>query len=262
MYIKKNILFIISIFYLFALSGCNQRPSPQEVVQFMLDIKNCNFDAVEKTIKKNKRILNIGYQIFGESTMYPIYMAIESKNADMVKLIAKPNTVNILLKSDGNIYSPLTFAMNSNSKIIEILIEQCADVHYIDEQNMTNIFHDFCCYRKKDIWDAIKKYATSKTLNMEDVDGTTPLIWLIVEQINSDDLNNPDIIYLLKSFIEHGGNPNYLIYDKDYAFAVIDYLNSSDYFEYKQVLLDGMKNSPPIEDSEILIEMLEGNIQQ
>ena len=52
MYIKKNILFIISIFYLFALSGCNQRPSPQEVAQFMLDIKNCNFDAVEKTIKK------------------------------------------------------------------------------------------------------------------------------------------------------------------------------------------------------------------
>ena len=98
MHIKKNILFIISIIFLLTLFGCNQRPSPQEVAQFMLDIKNCNFDAVEKTMKKNKRILNIGYQIFGESTMYPIYMAIESKNADMVKLIAKPSTVNIIQK--------------------------------------------------------------------------------------------------------------------------------------------------------------------
>lgn len=252
MHIKKKFIFIVSMIFLLIFTSCNQRPSPQEVAQFMLDIKNCNFDAVEKTIKKNSKILNIGFE-----GMYPIYMAIESKNADMVKLIAKPNTVNILLKSDGYIYSPLTFAMNSNSKIIEILIEQGADVHYIDEQNMTNLFHDFCCYRKKDIWDAIKKYATSKTLNMEDVDGITPLIWLIVEQINSDDLNNPDIIYLLKSFIEYGGNPNYLIYDKDYAFAVIDYLKYSEYVEYKQVLLDGMKNSPPIEDSEILVQMLE-----
>ena len=46
------------------------------------------------------------------------------------------------------------------------------------------------------------------------------------------------------------------------AKIIIDYLNSSDYFEYKQVLLDGMKNSPPIEDSEILIEMLEGKAKQ
>ena len=72
MYIKKNFIFIISMLLL-VLSSCNQRPSPQEVAQFMLDIKNCNFDAVEKTIKKNKRILNIGYQIFGESIMYPIF---------------------------------------------------------------------------------------------------------------------------------------------------------------------------------------------
>ena len=107
MLIKKNFIFSSIIVFIFLLTSCNQRPSPQEVAQFMLDIKNCNFDAVEKTMKKNKRILNIGYQIFGESTMYPIYMAIESKNADMVKLIAKPNNVNILLKSDKYIWSPL-----------------------------------------------------------------------------------------------------------------------------------------------------------
>ena len=35
---KKNFIFIASIFYLFALSGCNQRPSPQEVAQLILDI--------------------------------------------------------------------------------------------------------------------------------------------------------------------------------------------------------------------------------
>ena len=257
MHIKKKFIFIVSMIFLLIFTSCNQRPSPQEVAQFMLDIKNCNFDAVEKTIKKNKEILNIGYQIFGESTMYPIYMAIESKNADMVKLIAKPSTVNILLKSDKYIWSPLTFALNTNSKIIEILIENGTNVDYVDELNMTNIYHEFCCFRKIDIWEIIKKYATSISLNMEDNDGTTPLVWLIVEQINSDNLNDPDVIYLLKSFIEYGGNPNYLIYDKDYAFAVIDYLKYSEYVEYKQVLLDGMKNSPPIEDSEILVQMLE-----
>ena len=259
MHIKKKFIFIVSMIFLLIFTSCNQRPSPQEVAQFMLDIKNCNFTAVEKTIKNNKKILNIGYQILGESTMYPIYMAIESKNADMVKLIAKPSTVNIIQKVHPYTNSPLSYALsrNSNSEIIQILIETGADVNFIDELQGCNIFHDFCAYRNREVWDIIKEYATSKTLNMEDVDGTTPLIWLIVEQINSDDLNNPDIIYLLKSFIEYGGNPNYLIYDKDYAFAVIDYLKYSEYVEYKQVLLDGMKNSPPIEDSEILVQMLE-----
>lgn len=52
MHIKKNFIFIIPIFCLLIFSSCNQRPSPQEVAQFMLDIKNCNFDAVEKTMKK------------------------------------------------------------------------------------------------------------------------------------------------------------------------------------------------------------------
>ena len=63
MYIKKNFIFIISILLLF-FTSCNEIPSPQEVAQFMVDIKNCNLDAVEKSIEKNKRILNIECQIF------------------------------------------------------------------------------------------------------------------------------------------------------------------------------------------------------
>ena len=58
MYIKKNFIFIISILLLF-FTSCNERPSPQEVVQFLLDIRNCNFDAVEKSIEKNKIVLYI-----------------------------------------------------------------------------------------------------------------------------------------------------------------------------------------------------------
>lgn len=256
MHIKKNILSIISLFCLLVLSGCNQRPSPQEVAQFMLDIKKCNFDAVEKTIKKNSKILNIGFE-----GMYPIYMAIRTNNADMVNLIAKPNNVNILLNLSTVIWSPLSIALekNCNASIIQILIETGADVSFVDELQGRNIFHDFCASRNKYVWEIIKEYATPETLNKEMVQkGATPLSCLISAQLEEDNINDPDVIYLLKSFIEYGGNPNYLIYDKDYAFAVIDYLNSSDYFEYKQVLLDGMKNSPPIEDSEILIEMLEG----
>lgn len=256
MHIKKNILFIISIFCLLALSGCNQRPSPQEVAQFMLDIKNCNFDAVEKTMKKNKKILNIGIQ-----GMYPIHMSITTKNADIVKLIANPNTVNILLKTNTDTWSPLSFAISRkcNSDIIQNLIEVGADVNFVDEIRGCNIFHDFCIYRNREVWDIIKKYATPENLNKEMGErGSTPLITLIGEQIEKDNINDPDVIYLLKSFIEHGGNPNYIIYYRDYAFEVVNFLNSYEVFEYKQVLLYGMKNSPPIEDSEILIEMLEG----
>lgn len=260
MHIKKKFIFIVSIFCLLIFTSCNQRPSPQEVAQFMLDIKNCNFDAVEKTIKKNKEILNIGYQIFGESTMYPIYMAIESKNADIVKLIAKSNTVNILLKTNTDTWSPLSFAISRkcNSDIIQNLIEVGAEVNFVDEKRGCNIFHDFSASRNIEVWDIIKEYATPEKLNKEMGErGSTPLITLIGEQIEKDNINDPDVIYLLKSFIEHGGNPNYIIYYRDYAFEVVNFLNSYEVFEYKQVLLDGMKNSPPIEDSEILVQMLE-----
>ena len=57
MHIKKNFIFIIPIFCLLIFSSCNQRPSPQEVAQLILDINSCNYLAVEKTIKKNKNIL-------------------------------------------------------------------------------------------------------------------------------------------------------------------------------------------------------------
>ena len=259
MYIKKSFIFIISILLLF-FTSCNERPSPQEVVQFLLDIRNCNFDAVEKSIEKNKQILNIGYQYLNGFIVYPIHMAVVSGNVDMVKLIAKPNNVNSLLKTETDTWSPLSFAINQNydPEIIKILLENGADINFVDEIRGCNIFHDFCAYRNIDVWEIIKEYATPENLNKEAGErGFTPLIALIGEQMREDNINDPDVIYLLQSFIEHGGNPNYIIYYRDYAFEVVNFLNNYEVFEYKQVLLDGMKNSPPIEDSEILIEMLE-----
>lgn len=259
MYIKKNFIFIISILLLF-FTSCNEIPSPQEVAQFMVDIKNCNLDAVERSIEKNKRILNIECQIFDDFIVCPIHMAVVSGNVDMVKLIAKPNNVNSLLKTKTETSSPLSFAMylNCNHEIIKILLENGADINFVDEIGGCNIFHDFCAYRNIDVWEIIKEYATPENLNKEAGErGFTPLIALIGEQMKEDNINDPDVIYLLQSFIEHGGNPNYMIYYRDYAFEVVNFLNNYEVFEYKQVLLDGMKNSPPIEDSEILIEMLE-----
>ena len=263
MYIKKNFIFIISILLLF-FTSCNEIPSPQEVAQFMVDIKNCNLDAVEKSIEKNKRILNIECQIFDDFIVCPIHMAVVSGNVDMVKLIAKPNNVNILLKTgaktETETWSPLSLAINLNCdpEIIKILLENEADINFVDEIRGTNIFHEFSVYRNIDVWEIIKEYATPENLNKEGVErGLTPLIALIGEQMREDNINDPDVIYLLQSFIEHGGNPNYMIYYRDYAFEVVNFLNNYEVFEYKQVLLDGMKNSPPIEDSEILIEMLE-----
>ena len=263
MYIKKSFIFIISILLLF-FTSCNEIPSPQEVAQFMVDIKNCNLDAVEKSIEKNKRILNIECQIFDDFIVCPIHMAVVSGNVDMVKLIAKPNNVNILLKTgaktETETWSPLSLAINLNCdpEIIKILLENGADINFVDEIRGCNIFHDFCAYRNIDVWEIIKEYATPENLNKEAGErGFTPLIALIGEQMREDNINDPDVIYLLQSFIEHGGNPNYIIYYRDYAFEVVNFLNNYEVFEYKQVLLDGMKNSPPIEDSEILIEMLE-----
>lgn len=259
MYIKKSFIFIISILLLF-FTSCNERPSPQEVAQFMVDIKNCNFDAVEKSIEKNKRILNIECQIFDDFIVCPIHMAVMSGNVDMVKLIAKPNNVNSLLKTETDTWSSLSFAINQNydPEIIKILLENGADINFVDEIGGCNIFHDFCAYRNIDVWEIIKEFATPENLNKEAGErGFTPLIALIGEQMKEDNINDPDVIYLLQSFIEHGGNPNYMIYYRDYAFEVVNFLNNYEDFEYKQVLLDGMKNSPPIEDSKILIEMLE-----
>lgn len=261
MYIKKSFIFIISILLLF-FTSCNEIPSPQEVAQFMVDIKNCNLDAVEKRIEKNKRILNIECQIFDDFIVCPIHMAVVSGNVDMVKLIAKPNNVNILLKTgaETETWSPLSLAINLNCdpEIIKILLENEADINFVDEIRGINIFHEFSVYRNIDVWEIIKEYATPENLNKEGEErGLTPLIALIGEQMREDNINDPDVIYLLQSFIEHGGNPNYMIYYRDYAFEVVNFLNNYEVFEYKQVLLDGMKNSPPIEDSEILIEMLE-----
>ena len=152
----------------------------------------------------------------------------------------------------------LAINLNCDPEIIKILLENEADINFVDEIRGTNIFHEFSVYRNIDVWEIIKEYATPENLNKEGVErGLTPLIALIGEQMREDNINDPDVIYLLQSFIEHGGNPNYMIYYRDYAFEVVNFLNNYEVFEYKQVLLDGMKNSPPIEDSEILIEMLE-----
>ena len=65
--------------------------------------------------------------------------------------------------------------------------------------------------------------------------------------------------YLLKEFIRLGGNPNYLAEDWDFAIDLADSLTEDCYFEYKQVLLDGMKNNPPVGDSEKLVEIMENS---
>ena len=196
MYIKKNFIFIISILLLF-FTSCNEIPSPQEVAQFMVDIKNCNLDAVEKSIEKNKRILNIECQIFDGFIVCPIHMAVVSGNVDMVKLIAKPNNVNSLLKTETDTWSPLSFAINQNydPEIIKILLENGADINFVDEIRGCNIFHDFCAYRNIDVWEIIKEYATPENLNKEAGErGFTPLIALIGEQMREDNINDPDVI--------------------------------------------------------------------
>lgn len=258
MFFKKSFLIVLFEISLFLLFSCASRPSPQEVAQFNLDINNGNIEAVKKTLKKHRNILNIGYENFDSSITYPIHMAIISNNPDMVKLTANKSTVNILIKPV--MCSPLYFALalNRNSEIIKILIDEGADVNFIDKRTGLSVFHEFAANPpNKDVWKILRKYATAENLNHESINKATPVSCLITSQLNGDDLDNPNEVYLLKDFIEHGGNPNYLINFKEYAIAAVNYLRESNYYEYKQVLLNGMKNNPPVGDSEKLIELLE-----
>ena len=54
--------------------------------------------------------------------MYPIHMAIKTKNADMVKLIAKPNNVNIILNLETNLLTHCHYLwmQQCNSETIKI----------------------------------------------------------------------------------------------------------------------------------------------
>ena len=100
MHIKKNILFIISIIFLLTLFGCNQRPSPQEVAQFMLDIKNCNFDAVEKTIKKrNETVFDFNKSISSNEIIFP--PEINERNSKITFITKCKNQENELIVKNG-----------------------------------------------------------------------------------------------------------------------------------------------------------------
>lgn len=253
--IKYILFFFISVL----LMSCNSKPSPKEIAQFNLDIYNLNFDAVKNKLKENKNILNVGYQIYGNTICYPIHMAIESKSPEMVKLIINKTSSNILLETDTDIWSPLTFALtrNCDTEIIKQLIENGADVDFIDIKNGFNIFHYTFGYRNLNTWKELRQYASSENLNKEDISGATPVTLLISNQLENDDLNNQEVKNLLIEVIECGGNPNYLINFKDYFCEAINYLNENEYFEYKQILLEGMKNNTTVGKSSELIVLLE-----
>ena len=232
-------------------------PSPQEVAQFNLDIYNKNYEAVEKKLKENNKLLYTGYQSFDLSVWYPIHMAVASKDSsvEILNLIVSKDNVNLLL--EPYMWTPLDLALirGCNSEIIRILIDEGADVDRVCLKDECNIFHNFCTYRDVSVWNVIKEFATPDNLNKGNIEKSTPLCCLISMQLENDDLNDPAVIYLLKEFIEHGGNPNYIINFREYSFEVIKYLNENNYTEYKKILYEGMKNNPPVDDSEQLVEL-------
>lgn len=258
MFIKKTNIFYFSVILVLFI-GCKSRPSPKDIAQFNLDIHNLNYDAVKNKLKENKNLLNVGYQIYGNTTCYPIHMAIESNSPEMVKLIINNTNSNILLETDTDLWSPLTLALtrNCNTEIIKQLIENGADVNFIDEKNGFNIFHYIFGYRNFDVWKELRQYASYEKLNKEDIAGATPVTLLISNQLENDDLNNQEVKNLLIEVMECGGNPNYLINFRDYFCEAIDYLNENQYFEYKQILLDGMKKNTTVGESSELITLLE-----
>ena len=262
MSIKLNNYIFIFLCVIFLFTSCNKnngRPSPKEVAQFNLDVYNKNFEAVKSAIEKNQSILNIGYQAFGDTVFYPLYMAIQSKDVEMVKLIANKNNVNEIFVLDSMRASPLMLALmvDCNYKIIKNLLNEGADINYIDEIGKVNVFHYFSNSRSKDVWNVLKEYSSSANLNMEADDKSTPISCLIASQVEHDDLNNLETISLLKDFIDCGANPNYLINYRDYAFSLVEYLNENNFLEYEKVLLEGMKNNSPVGDSEELIKVFE-----
>ncbi len=257
MFSKKNFLFINLFFALFLLFSCASRPSDKEVAQFAIDINNGNIEAVRSTLKKNKQLLYIGTEVMNGDTYYPIHFAINANNTEMVKLIANKKNVNFL--NNENTYSPLFWAIagRKHIEIIDILINVGADVNATVKSDGQNIFHIFAQNRNIKVWNLIKPYVTLKKINEPDNDSIVPIFSLILYQIYYSELDAPDAIALLKEYIELGANPNYLINKMDYAMEIMMHINENSFNEYKQVLLEGMKNNPPVGDSEKLIELLE-----
>ena len=157
-------------------------------------------------------------------------------------------------------WSPLDmfFFENSDINVLKLLLEKGADVTYINPKDDSNIFHYYIIKKRdKRIWEILKEFADSEMLNSQDYLGLTPVMYLISYNFNENSFDKEDSIYVLRELISHGANPNKLALLDDYAKEVVKPLKDSRYTEYRRVLLDGMKNNPPVGDSEKLIEMLE-----
>ena len=234
-------------------------PLPSELAQFAFDIRNNNVEAVKKAIEKYPNIINIGVEVLGLGTVFPVHTyVLTSSNLEIGELVCNESTVNYLLDLQG--WSPLAmfFFENSDINVLKLLLEKGADVTYCNPKDNSNIFHYYIIKSMdKRMWEVLKEYADSELLNSQDDMGFTPLMYLIAYTFKDNAFDKEDSIYLLKELISHGANPNKLALLYDYAKEVAKVLKDSKYIKYRKVLLDGMKNNPPVGDSEKLIELLE-----
>ena len=250
---------LLSICLLF-LSCNNKRTTPLELALFSKAIEENDVEYVKNEIKKNKNILYVGIEAVEGEVLYPIHQALwDSTDDEIVELLAKKGTVNCVLHG----VAPLELAImkNRSNEVLQILIDNGADIYKKDLNINTNIFHTFAQYnRNYETWKFLSKYATKEMLNEETElgDHNTPIVTLVYEQVEGDIDSAPEnTAILLKEFIEKGANPNIFIYYEDFIINVVEVLNEYGFDEYKKVILDGMRKSEPIGNSLELLEKLE-----
>lgn len=215
-------------------------------------IKNGDVEYVENAIQKNKNVLYTGvnYTSNPDLVMYPVHMAVYSGNYDICKLVINEKNANVIFKE--LMFSPLqTAIMYHNADIVQLLIDNGADVNYVSSKDGFNIFHVFAIYdRSLSVWNKIKEYANTENINSVGSSiYETPFNFLFVYCLDYDDIEDDETFEVVKEFIEYGANPNILMYTEDWTQAVFDFFENEEYDEWIKILIDGMKNNSRYENT-------------
>ncbi len=262
---KIQILLVLFVATLL-LNACKSNPQsnspdPMDYWQLINDIKSGDIESVKKMLDEKPEVQFVAYENSQKLLLYPIAFAVYFNNVQMVELLANKKSVNLQSSPGKEGWTPLNMAigLNRDPKIIEILLKNGADIERLDDER--NIFMVFSDYYADNYatWNVIKDYANEKNMNFLGKLNVNAVTLLVYSHVKQNILHIPESQEMLREYIEKGANPNYLInLGEDCAVSIAEGLAGDPWFnEYRKILLDGMKNNPPIGDSEKLVEIME-----
>ena len=264
---KIQILLVLFVATLL-LNACKSNPQsnspdPMDYWQLLNDIKTGDIEAVKTMLVEKPEVQFVAYENSQKELLYPISFAVYLNDVQMVELLANERSVKLKSSSgeEGMTALNTAISLKRDPKIIEILLKNRADIERIYfGRNLFMIFSEHYGHNYA-TWNVIKDYANEKNMNFlgsYDINAVTFLVYYHVKQ---NILHSPESQKMLREYIEKGANPNYLInLGEECAVSIAEGLAGDSWFnEYRKILLDGMKNNPPVGDSEKLVEIMENS---